>query len=182
MRTSETHPLEIALVSAGPDMGTVGLTFCPGKNQPSAMTGGWQRDLELDLKAIRDTGASAVVTLVEQHELSTLGVEQLGTEVRRQHMDWFHLPISDMGVPGEQFERSWQHVGEGIRTRIRNGFGVGWFTARVVSVAPARSRHAFWLSSEVRRMSQSGKFALSGPARSKTRRKNNTSRRVGRCP
>ncbi|MEA1071729.1 ADP-ribosylglycohydrolase family protein [Sphingomonas sp. LY160] len=124
MRTIETHPLEIALVSAGPDMGTVGITFCPGKKQPSAMTGGWHRDLDLDLKAIRDTGAAAVITLVEEHELSTLGVEQLGTQVRRQHMDWFHLPISDMGVPDDEFERSWQHVGEGIRARIRDGFGV----------------------------------------------------------
>ena len=31
MRTSETHPLQIATISAGSDMGAVGVTFCPGK-------------------------------------------------------------------------------------------------------------------------------------------------------
>ena len=35
-RTSLTHPLEIASVSPGKGMGEIGITFCPGKKQPSA--------------------------------------------------------------------------------------------------------------------------------------------------
>ena len=94
-RTSLTHPLEIAAISAGPAFGRVGITFCPGKYDRHAMSGCWNRDLSLDLDAIRDWGAAAVVTLVEPKELILLRVERLGEEVLRRRMLWFHLPIVD---------------------------------------------------------------------------------------
>jgi ADP-ribosyl-[dinitrogen reductase] hydrolase len=48
-RTSFSHPLRIAAVSAGPWLGRIGLTFCPGKYDPNAMSGSWDRDLAADL-------------------------------------------------------------------------------------------------------------------------------------
>jgi ADP-ribosyl-[dinitrogen reductase] hydrolase len=39
-RTSKTHPLQIAELPLGDGQGRIGLTFCPGKRQPQAMTGG----------------------------------------------------------------------------------------------------------------------------------------------
>ena len=98
MRTSQSHPLQIATVKPGKDTGRIGITFCPGKVQPGAMSGSWNRDLGLDLDAISDWGAVAVVTLVENHELSTLKVTDMGRQVRARHMDWFHLPIPDVSV------------------------------------------------------------------------------------
>jgi hypothetical protein len=77
-RTSLTHPLQIAIVSAGPDFGRVGITFCPGKYDRHAMTGEWVRDLALDLDRVRDWGAAAVVSLLELEELVLLRVERLG--------------------------------------------------------------------------------------------------------
>lgn len=68
MRTSQTHPLQIAAVRPGPKLGRIGLTFCPGKKQPHAATGAWDRDLETDVQAIKTWGAGAVVTLIEDHE------------------------------------------------------------------------------------------------------------------
>jgi ADP-ribosyl-[dinitrogen reductase] hydrolase len=62
-RTSLTHPLEIAVISAGAEFGRVGITFCPGKYDRHAMSGEWDRDLTVDLDAVRDWGAAAVVTL-----------------------------------------------------------------------------------------------------------------------
>jgi ADP-ribosyl-[dinitrogen reductase] hydrolase len=85
-RTSLTHPLQIAVVTAGPEFGRVGITFCPGKYDPYAMTGEWDRDLALDLDKVRDWGAAAVVTLLEQKELMLLRVERLGEEILRRHM------------------------------------------------------------------------------------------------
>jgi hypothetical protein len=41
-RTSVTHPLQIAAVGAGSGRGRIGVTFCR-----------WERDLALDLDAIR---------------------------------------------------------------------------------------------------------------------------------
>ena len=124
LRTSLSHPFQIAAVCAGLHFGKIGITFCPGKKQPSAMTGGWDRDLSLDLDAVSDWGASVVVTLIEDHEFTALGVADLGAEVSKRHIEWVHLPIPDVSVPGEKFEVSWTEVGEGLRARLRDGFNV----------------------------------------------------------
>jgi ADP-ribosyl-[dinitrogen reductase] hydrolase len=121
MRTSQSDPLQIAEVSAGPDIGLIGVTFCPGKTDPAAMSGPWARDLDIDLDAIADWGAVAVVTLIEDHEFRTLKVPTLGAAVARRHMDWFHLPIRDVSIPDGGFEKAWQDVGQGLRARLRDG-------------------------------------------------------------
>jgi ADP-ribosyl-[dinitrogen reductase] hydrolase len=123
-KTSLTHPLEIAAISAGPKFGRVGITFCPGKYDRQAKSGYWDRDLSLDLEAVRDWGAAAVVTLVEPKELTLLRVENLGEEVRLRGMLWFHLPIVDVSTPDEGFERSWQAAGDEIRNLLRSGSDV----------------------------------------------------------
>jgi ADP-ribosyl-[dinitrogen reductase] hydrolase len=98
-RTSLTHPLRIAAVTAGSKFGRIGITFCPGKYDPHAMSGEWDRDLALDLDVVREWGAAAVVTLLESKEFTLLRVECLGEEVLRRNMLWFHLPIADVSVP-----------------------------------------------------------------------------------
>lgn len=124
LRTSHTHPLQIAAVAAMPGMGSVGITFCPGKIQPAALTGQWQRDLDVDLDAVRDWGAAAVVTLVEAHELESLQVTRLGEAVRGRHMVWYHLPIRDVSVPTREFEQTWVEAGAQLRSILTNGFKV----------------------------------------------------------
>ena len=119
-KTSATHPLQIAVVSAGPGLGRIGLTFCPGKYDPDAMTGYWERDLELDLDAICDWGAAAVVTLVEHKELAELRIERLGEAVTRRNLAWFHLPIIDASIPDKQFERQWEISGNELRSLLRS--------------------------------------------------------------
>ena len=109
--TSVTHPLKIAAIPAGHNLGRVGITFCPGKHDAQAVSGYWARDLSLDLETIRGWGAAAVVTLVESKELDLLRVPQLGDEVVRRGMLWFHLPIVDV----------WQVAGHELRALIRNG-------------------------------------------------------------
>jgi ADP-ribosyl-[dinitrogen reductase] hydrolase len=123
-RTSLTHPLQIAVVTAGSDFGRVGITFCPGKYDPHAMSGAWDRDLAADLDAIRDWGATAIVTLLEPKELTLLRVEHFGEEVLRRNMLWFHLPIVDVSVPCEQFEEKWDAAGEELRSILRSGSDV----------------------------------------------------------
>jgi len=121
LRTSQTHPLQIAEVRAGAALGRIGITFCPGKHDASAMTGGWARDLAADLDAIKRWGACAVVTLVEPRELELLRVPDLGREVQRRDMQWLHLPIPDYHPPTAAFERQWEHDGSVIRQRLRRG-------------------------------------------------------------
>ncbi len=123
-RTSQTHPLQIAEVSAGEGCGRIGITFCPGKKQPYAATGVWDRDLHLDVDAIAAWGAAAVVTLVEHHELEALQVQGLGEAIRARHMSWYHLPIADVSTPAAEFEGEWGTVGEELRSLLRHGFSV----------------------------------------------------------
>lgn len=122
IKTSLTHPLQIAEVPAA--SGTIGITFCPGKQQRSAFSGQWCRDLAIDLDAIRDWGAAAIVTLVEEHELASLKVQHLGNAVQSRHMAWHHLPIRDVSVPCARFEAQWQERGEALRSLLRHGFKV----------------------------------------------------------
>jgi ADP-ribosyl-[dinitrogen reductase] hydrolase len=100
------------------------LTLCPGKRQVAGLTGAWKRDLGLDLDAVQAWNPAAVLTLVEAGELVRLEVPQLGEEITRRHIDWYHLAIRDGGVPGAEFEEAWRDVGEGLRARIRAGFNV----------------------------------------------------------
>jgi ADP-ribosyl-[dinitrogen reductase] hydrolase len=123
-KTSLTHPLQIAVVTAGPEFGRIGITLCPGKYDRHAMSGYWERDLTVDLDMVRDWGAAAVVTLLEPQELTLLRVERLGEEVRRRNMRWFHLPIVDVSVPDERFEKEWDVVGEELRSMLRRHFDV----------------------------------------------------------
>lgn len=81
MRTSASHPLQIAAVQPFNGSGLIGMTFCPGKKQPFAATGAWSRDLDVDIRAIENWNAAVVVTLVDDHELNTLKVPRLGEAV-----------------------------------------------------------------------------------------------------
>jgi len=124
MRTSITRPLQIATIPAGPGLGRVGLTFCPGKTQRSAMSGAWARDLDVDLDAVAGWGAAAVVSLIEEHEFAQLQVTALGSKVADRHMAWYHLPISDVTAPGASFEVRWERDGAVLRALLRDGFDV----------------------------------------------------------
>jgi ADP-ribosyl-[dinitrogen reductase] hydrolase len=88
------------------------------------MTGEWVRDLALDLDRIRDWRAAAVVTLLEPEELVLLRVERLGEEILRRNMLWFHLPIVDVSIPDERFEREWSVAGDKLRSMLRRRLDV----------------------------------------------------------
>lgn len=121
VRTSHTHPLQIAEVKASPAHGRIGITFCPGKCDLYAHTGAWQRDLGIDLDVIVAWGAKRVLTLVEPAELTELKVPLLGHEVKQRGIEWRHLPIADYSVPTKGFEEAWLTEGREIREMLRNG-------------------------------------------------------------
>ena len=105
--TSTSNPLRIAEITVGTAGGRIGITFAPGKQQPDGLAAAHQRDLTADLDVIAAWNAAAVVTLVEAHELDSLGITLLGAEVRRRHMQWHHWPIQDYGVPDAAFMAAW---------------------------------------------------------------------------
>lgn len=123
-RTSLSHPMQIAKVSTESDLGSIGVTFCPGKYQPDSATGAWHRDLRTDIMVISDWGAAALVTLIEDHEIEVLRVRGLEAECRLHGIDWLHLPIPDVSAPTDEFEAAWMTVGAGLRSRLRLGFNI----------------------------------------------------------
>ena len=120
VKTSITHPLRIDEVAADGCGGVIGLTFCPGKVQSDAMSGPWARDLQKDIQVIRNWGATALVNLLEVHEIRQLQVSGLGT-MAAESMKYFHLPIRDGDVPGPEFEQAWASAGAQLRQRLRGG-------------------------------------------------------------
>ena len=121
VRTSQTDPLEIGSVAAGNAKGAIGLTLCPGKHDPVAMWGAWARDLDTDLAAIRAWGAVALVSLMEDHEFELLRVPDLGSRAQTLGLDWHHLPIMDVSVPGKVFETRWERSGPILLSAVRRG-------------------------------------------------------------
>ena len=120
-KTSKTHPLRIQSVTPPGASGRIGMTFCPGKTQPDAMTGPWDRDLNLDLRAIVEWGGQVLVSLIEDHEFDMLGVEALPEYSKRHRIDWVHLPIQDGGIPTERFEAQWDTESVELRRRVLAG-------------------------------------------------------------
>ena len=114
VKTSESDPIRIAAVTSGRDHGRIGVTLCPGKTDSAGISGAWKRDLDTDLDAIQRWGATAVITLIEEHEFDLLKVRDLPTKVRDRHMEWWHLPIQDgKSPPARGFEDRWGGCGGG---------------------------------------------------------------------
>jgi len=119
MKTSQSHPLQIKSVIAG--NGEIGLIFCPGKKQTGTYGDPWDRDLETDLQAIREWGADALVSLIEDHEFQKLQVSELGPKAEAMGLEWHHLPIRDRDIPDDKFEATWRCAGCRLRSLLRQG-------------------------------------------------------------
>lgn len=115
-RTSITHPLQIAEIPLG--KGAIGLTFCPGKTGDSVFGDPWDRQLDIDVRALKSWGASVVLTLMEKHELDMLRVPGLGEAMQSADIEWIHLPIRDVSVPDEKFPRVWANLTKDLQRRL----------------------------------------------------------------
>jgi len=131
LRTSKTHPLTINSLPAG--RGMLGLTFCPGKKQAQSMTGGWNRDMGIDLAAIQHWGADIVISLMERFEYAEIGVGTLPKAFNDHFHLWLDLPIIDKTAPNATWMQQWrliriivaQALHEGRRILIHCKGGIG---------------------------------------------------------
>lgn len=119
-QTSRSHPLLFASVRPIGIMGEIAMTICPGKIQQSALSGTWERDLQIDMAAIREWGASVLVTLMEPQELITYQVAGIRDAVP-EGIQHFVLPIRDGSVPDAAWEEAWSTVGPIVRDCLRGG-------------------------------------------------------------
>ena len=119
VRTSITHPLCIDDLPLG--NGRLGITLCPGKKGDSVFGAAWDRDLELDMDAIKGWGANAVLSLIEDHEFEMLGVPQLGAAVKARGIDWFHFPVRDLDTPTDDVMDTWAALSAQLHGVLERG-------------------------------------------------------------
>ena len=100
-----------------PAGGVIGLASLPGMRE-----GQYRPDmLEHDLDALAGWGPTAVLCLMEQHEVEGLDVERLSFELRRRNVGFVHLPIGPDTVPGAAFEEDWQRLRERLVGAVGRG-------------------------------------------------------------
>lgn len=119
VRTSITHPLridELALAN-----GRLGITFCPGKKGASVFGAAWDRDLDLDLDAVKGWGANAVLSLIEDHEFEMLGIPELGEAVKARGIEWEHFPIRDLDTPTDDAMGTWAAISAQLHATLERG-------------------------------------------------------------
>ena len=121
LRSSETHPLQIDWITSNLFTGRIGITLCPGKYQPVSWSGGWNRNLEIDIDVIGDSGSTVVVSLVEDNEMRVLGVQGLGKAILAREMEWIHIPFEDATAPDYKWMQGFDLVAPSILTSIKNG-------------------------------------------------------------
>lgn len=119
VRTSITHPLRIDNLPLG--NGRLGITFCPGKKGDSVFGAAWDRDLELDMDAIKGWGANAVLSLIEDHEFEMLGVPKLGEVVEARGINWFHFPVRDLDIPTDSAMSTWAALSARLHGILERG-------------------------------------------------------------
>lgn len=104
MRTSDSHPIRVDFLpdSRFPLLGNLGMTFAPGKKQPDAMFGSWDRDLRKDLETLRERyRVNTLVSLIEEKEMRALGIENLAAVCMEFGIVVLRSPIRDYSVPSE---------------------------------------------------------------------------------
>lgn len=119
VRTSITHPLRIDDLPLG--NGRLGITFCPGKKGESVFGAAWDRDLDLDLDAVKGWGAEAVLSLIEGHEFKMLRVPELGEAVKARGIEWLHFPIRDLGIPTDDAMARWVAISTQLHATLERG-------------------------------------------------------------
>ena len=111
LRTSVSHPLYINAVTIADGHGRIGVTFWPGKYDPHAMTGGWDRDLEAD----GARGRPPLAVDLDAHDpalhyelgkaLATPGekptAELAASAMKILREQDVSVVVSDIGMPGE---------------------------------------------------------------------------------
>lgn len=121
IRTSQSHPLQIAELPVGHLGGAVGITFAPGKKQAEAMTGSWNRDLGTELAAICSWGANHFVSLIEPWEFLELQISELPSHAALLGLHWHGLPIVDGAAPDANFLSAWSTLGPALSKALLGG-------------------------------------------------------------
>lgn len=88
------------------------LTPCPGTKEAN---------MHDSLMQLKQAGATAVLTALESGDLPENGVQKLAQECEALGLKWFHLPIEDDCVPGDEFNANWPEANETAQSILDQG-------------------------------------------------------------
>ncbi|CAM3137944.1 cyclin-dependent kinase inhibitor 3 family protein [Vibrio neptunius] len=94
------------------EQGALVLTPCPGTKGV---------DLEASLVQLKEQGVEAIVTALDNTELESKGVAQLGEAAEKLGMQWFQIEIEDDCAPGDDFAAKWQQASSALHQVVDNG-------------------------------------------------------------
>ena len=88
------------------------LTPCPGTQAVM---------LTESLEQLKESGATAIITLMSAAELTDNHLPDFQQAVAASGLAWFHLPVPDDDLPGEDFNHAWQAIYPQLLQRLRSG-------------------------------------------------------------
>ncbi|NOI16233.1 cyclin-dependent kinase inhibitor 3 family protein [Vibrio hepatarius] len=94
------------------DAGALVLTPCPGTKDA---------DLDTSLAQLKQQGVAAIVTALNESELASKGVAELGEKAQQLGMKWFQIEIEDDCAPGDEFAAKWQQASPELHHVIAQG-------------------------------------------------------------
>lgn len=109
IKTSISHPIridELRILN-----GWLGMSFCAGKKDVGYFSSVvWERDLEIDARAIADWGAETWLNLMEESDIKDVSLDPVifKNTVENLGIKYLHFPIVDAGVPTQPDEKRWQ--------------------------------------------------------------------------
>ena len=92
----------------------------PGRLWTMAAPGGGDR-LATDLEGLGSAGVNTLVSLLDEREANTLGLDAEGAEAARRGLRFVQLPTSDLGVPDAAGALA---AARGVRVDLLAGRGV----------------------------------------------------------
>ena len=84
----------------------------------------WERDLDLDMDAVKAGGTNAVLSLIEDHEFELLGVPDLVEAVKARGIEWLHFPIRDLDTPTDDVMGIWAVMSAQLHATLERGGSV----------------------------------------------------------
>ena len=96
----------------------LGMTYCQGKPDKNGVLA---QDPLSNISQIKKWGASAVISLLNDKELTDYNSQQLGDNIRNAGLTWFHHPFEDNGVPTEKFTQRWKQQQSALHEILKAG-------------------------------------------------------------